>query len=251
MPSRCGCSLPLRRRSFVHALATGSAVNTSQMRRESGTVYPHPLAHGPSGWGLDPPPPPIPPGLSPDFPADESLVRGEFRSGAVKDRRIQEASAPAAIPRKAVHASHPAGAVPRIDFEDLTNRGPGKPRSRRGCPRRPIAPELRQVQPERFGDRGRVEAHDLPLPQRNRDRPRRRPEVDGARRDLKDVSDLLGGCQRRQHSHVARHSTDWSGKVRCVGVAAAHAGQLHHLYLGTTLFPHNPFTFKALTKFRL
>lgn len=86
--------LPLRRRSIVQALATGSAVNTSLVRRESGTTCPHSLAHEPSGWGSDPPPSPNTPGRSPVFPANESLFKGEFRSGDVKDRGLRSSSEP-------------------------------------------------------------------------------------------------------------------------------------------------------------
>lgn len=68
MPGRCESFLPLRRQGFVHALATGSAINSSQERRESGTMCPRPLAHEPFGVGFGPTTAADPTGPRPGFP---------------------------------------------------------------------------------------------------------------------------------------------------------------------------------------
>ncbi len=85
MPSKGECFFPLHRQVFVRDLAKEISVNTSHVRRGLGIRCPHPLTHVPSGWGSDPPPPPIPPGLSTDLRRTKSHIKGEFRSGYVKD----------------------------------------------------------------------------------------------------------------------------------------------------------------------
>ena len=84
MRSRCERFLPLRRPGLSMPGRRGVPSTRHWCGGNRAPWHPHPLARSPSVRGWDPQPPPIPPGRGPDFPADESLVRGEIRSDMSK-----------------------------------------------------------------------------------------------------------------------------------------------------------------------
>ena len=195
MPGRCGCFLPaLHRRGLVQGLGDGECRLHVTMRRELDTGCPHPLAHNLRG------------GVRTHHRhrsqrAEARISRRSsrlceeiVRSGMfVKDRRF----------RKLRHRSSSRG---RPTMPDTLP----EPRPVSVCPRqtrlvpgvrglrgglRPAFPgsELRQIKPERFRHRRRMEAHDPSLPQGDRDGSGVGPEMDRARGNLEHASQLRCG----------------------------------------------------------